>query len=183
LVLITFVGSFAVYQGVDLLIKTIPEVVKNCPLARFIIIGGKDDEIEKRKTVLKQQGALDAVSFIGMVAPDVLPDYLSASDILLSPRISGVNTPLKLLDYLKAGRSIVATDVESNRLILDDDLASFAAPEPTAMAAVIISLVENTAKREAMGKKGRKLYENKYNFPNFTKKLKACYEFVQADTP
>ena len=182
-ILITFVGSFAVYQGIDLLIKTIPEVTQKCPLARFIIIGGKNDEIEKRKLILQQQGALEAVSFIGMVAPDILPDYLSASDILLSPRISGVNTPLKLLDYFKAGRSIVATDVESNRLILNDDLAGFAAPEPTAMAAAIVSLVENNDKRKAMGERGRKLYESTYNFPNFTQKLKACYEFVQTGTP
>jgi len=181
-ILITFVGSFAVYQGIDLLIKTIPEVTKKCPLARFIIIGGKNDEIEKRKMILQQKGAQKAVSFIGMVAPDILPDYLSASDILLSPRIRGVNTPLKLLDYFKAGRSIVATDVESNRWILNDDLAGFAAPEPTAMATAIISLVENNDKRKIMGEKGRKLYESTYNFPNFTQKLKACYEFVQTGT-
>lgn len=181
-ILITFVGSFAVYQGVDLLIKTIPEVAKSCPLARFIIIGGKNDEIEKRKTILQQQGVLNAVSFVGMVAPDVLPDYLSASDILLSPRISGVNTPLKLLDYLKAGRSIVATDVDANRLILNEDLARLAAPEPATMAAAIISLIENPDKRKTMGQKGRKLYESKYNFSNYTKKLKTCYEFVQAES-
>ncbi len=116
-VLITFVGSFAVYQGVDLLLKTIPEVTKNCTLARFIIIGGKNDEIEKRETVLQRQGALKAVTFVGMVAPDVLPDYLSASDILLSPRISGVNTPLKILDYFKAVDDLIGEMVAS----IDED--------------------------------------------------------------
>lgn len=177
-VLITFVGSFAVYQGVDLLIESIPEVARSYPQARFIIIGGTDEEIENRKTILQQQGALKAVNFIGMIAPDILPDYLSASDILLSPRISGVNTPLKLLDYLKAGRSIAATDVEANRLILNESLAELANPEPVAMAAAIISLIKDADKREAMGREGRKLYENKYNFHNYTKKLAACYKFV-----
>lgn len=178
-ILITFVGSFAVYQGVDLMIKTIPEVARNCPHARFIIIGGKESEIAKRKAILKEQKVLKAVSFLGMVPPDVLPEYLSASDILLSPRISGVNTPLKLLDYFKAGRSIVATDIKANRLILNDDLAKFAAPTPAAMAAAIIFLIENSDKRKTMGEEGRKQYENTYNFFNYTKKLKACYEFIQ----
>lgn len=177
-VLITFVGSFAVYQGVDLLIESIPEVVKSCPRARFIIIGGTEAEIEKRKTVLRQQGVLQAVSFIGMIAPDILPDYLSASDILLSPRISGVNTPLKLLDYFKAGRAIVATNVEANCLLLNNKLANLADPEPTAMAAAIVSLVEDADKREAMGRQGRKLYESTYNFHNYTNKIDACYTFV-----
>ncbi len=182
-ILITFVGSFAIYQGVDLLIASIPQVVQTCPQARFIIIGGTAEQIDERKNILQRQGALDAVSFIGMVAPDTLPNYLSASDILLSPRLSGVNTPLKLLDYLKAGRSIVATDVEANRLILNEDLANLATPDASDMAQKIISLIENDSTREAMGKAGRKLYESTYNFHNYTKKLEACYTFVLQSSP
>lgn len=182
-ILITFVGSFAIYQGVDLLIESIPEVVKSCPQARFVIIGGSAREIEERQKILRQKNVLEAVSFIGMVAPDTLPDYLSASDILLSPRLSGVNTPLKLLDYLKAGRSIMATDVEANRLILNADLATLAAPEPQDMAAKMISLIKEKERREAMGRKGRKLYESTYNFHNYTEKLAACYTFVLQSGP
>lgn len=177
-ILVTFVGSFAVYQGVDLLIASIPEVVQRCPQARFIIIGGTEDEIGARKRLLGDQGVPGAVSFVGLVAPDILPAYLVASDILLSPRISGVNTPLKLLDYLKAGRAIVATDVEANRLILSDELAEFAAAEPAAMAAAITSLVRDAGKRESMGGKGRMLYESTYTFHNFKNKLRDCYAFV-----
>jgi len=182
-ILLTFVGSFAIYQGVDLLIESIPEVVKSCPQARFIIIGGTEKKIEERKQILQQQNVLDAVSFIGMVAPDTLPDYLSASDILLSPRISGVNTPLKLLDYLKAGRSIMATDVKANRLILNEKLATLAAPTPKDMAEKMISLIEEKDMRETMGREGRKLYESTYNFHNYTEKLAACYTFVLQGEP
>ena len=177
-ILITFVGSFAIYQGVDLLIASIPEVVKKCPQARFVIIGGTAEQIEDRKQILDRQNVLEAVSFIGMVAPDTLPDYLAASDILLSPRLSGVNTPLKLLDYLKAGRSIMATDVKANCLILNETLAVLAAPEPGDMATGMISLIDDNEKREAMGREGRKLYESTYNFHNYTKKLDDCYTFV-----
>lgn len=178
-VLVTFVGSFAVYQGVDLLIQAIPAAVKACPRVRFVIIGGRDEEIEERKAILREQGAAGKVSFIGKIPPDELPDYLSASDILLSPRISGVNTPLKLLDYFKAGRSIVATDVEANRLILNDELADFASHGPAALADAVCSLVADRERRETMGKKGRRLYERTYNFTNYVRKLKACYDSVQ----
>jgi glycosyltransferase involved in cell wall biosynthesis len=85
---------------------------------------------------------------------------------------------LKLLDYLKVGRSIVATDVEANRLILDEKTALLATPNPSAMAAAIISLVSDADRREKMGLQGRKLYETKYNFREYTKRLTACYAFV-----
>ena len=49
-----------------------------------------------------------------------LADYLAAADILLSPRLGSVNTPLKLLDYLKAGRAIVATATAANRMVVGE---------------------------------------------------------------
>ena len=174
-VLVTFVGSFAVYQGVDLLLQAIPFVVRRCERARFIIIGGTEAEIVERREMLAKEGVAEKVNFLGKIAPDILPDYLAASDILLSPRLSGVNTPLKLLDYLKVGRSIVATDVEANKLILDESTSVLAAPEPEILAKAVENLIDNNEKRNMLGKNGRKLYEQKYNFQEYCKRLAACY--------
>jgi len=179
-VLLTFVGSFALYQGVTLLFAAIPEVVAQCPRARFVIIGGTDREISEAKKSLEIQGAAGAVSFLGKIAPDQLPDYLAASDILLSPRLSGVNTPLKLLDYLKAGRAIVATDVEANRLLLDRETARLAPADPKSLARAMVELVEDPAARNSMGERGRKLYETRYNFREYSKRLADCYATLRS---
>lgn len=177
-ILITYVGSFAPYQGIDLLMRTITEVMKGLHKVRFIIIGGKDAEIENRISTFRNQGVPDSITFMGMVAPDKIPVILSASDILISPRTSGVNTPLKVLDYLKAGKPVVATNVEANSLILNDNMAVFSEPNPKSMATAIISLVENPEKRKLMGLEGRELYETKYNFQSFSNSLNACYKYV-----
>jgi glycosyltransferase involved in cell wall biosynthesis len=177
-ILITFVGSFAVYQGVDLLFASIPHVVFHFPQVRFLIIGGSKSEIIERKAALSKDGIAEKVSFLGKVAPDLLPNYLAASDILLSPRISGVNTPLKILDYLKVGRAILATDVESNRLLVDDKTAVLVAPDPVAFAKGIATLVKNQDKRETIGIAGRHLYETRYTFQQYRKRLAYCYEYV-----
>jgi len=71
----------------------IPTVVKNNERARFVIIGGNPEEIAKNRNVLIEQGVAAHVTFLGKIAPDILPDYLAASDILLSPRVSE-STPL-----------------------------------------------------------------------------------------
>ncbi len=177
-VLVTFVGSFAVYQGVELMFSSIPHVLRRCRELRFIVIGGTDVEIQEKKELLAEEGLLDKVSFLGKVAPDLLPDYLAASDILLSPRVSGVNTPLKILDYMKVGRAIVATDVESNRLLLDETTAVLAAPEPVAFADAIAALAMDAEKREALGRAGRHLYETRYNFKEYSRRLDNCYSYV-----
>ena len=95
-----------------------------------MIVGGTEAEIAERKAQLREKGCEDRVSFVGKIPPDSLPCTLAACDILLSPRIQGLNTPLKLLDYLKVARSIAATDHPANRLVLDESTALFAAPEP-----------------------------------------------------
>lgn len=177
-VLIAFVGSFATYQGVDLMFASIPEVVKQCPQARFIIIGGSQEEIANRKMILEKEGAAKNVNFLGKVSPDILPHYLNASDILLSPRASGVNTPLKILDYMKAGRSIVATDIPSNRLLMDEKNGMLMEANSAEFAKGIVTLIKDEKKREEMGSENYKLYKSKYNFDQYCIRLSDCYKYV-----
>jgi glycosyltransferase involved in cell wall biosynthesis len=176
--LITYVGSFAVYQGVDLMFAAIPAVVRQRPEARFIIIGGTEAEIAERRKALGDRKVRRAVTFLGKIPPDELPPYLSASDILLSPRLAGINTPLKLLDYLKAGRAVVATNTEANRLILDETTSVLVDPSPEAFAAGIRLLLADDALRARLGRKGSRLITEKYNFDEFKKRLARCYEDV-----
>lgn len=179
--LITYVGSFAVYQGIDLLFASIPLVCRSNAKARFIIIGGSPDEIAAREQDLRAAGVLNHVTFAGKIAPDTLPAVLAGSDILLSPRISGTNTPLKLLDYLKAGRAIVATDNPANRQILDESTAVFADSHPESLAAAILRLLDDAALRERLGAGGGALVARKHNFVCFQSALAKLYAHILQD--
>lgn len=170
-----YVGSFATYQGIDLLFAAMPLVLQKLPNACFAIIGGTPEEIAKRRAQMEQLGFGDRIRFPGKVHPDRLPDYLAAADLLLSPRLAGVNTPLKLLDYLKAARAVAATDHPANRQILDESVAVFAPPEPDAYATAIVDLLIDDARRTALGAEGRRRMDTLYNFGEFAKRLTACY--------
>ncbi len=173
--LVVYVGSFAVYQGIDLMFEAMPRVVQQNPRARFVVIGGTSEEIAERKRWLTKRGIDGAVVFPGKIPPDDLPSHLAAADVLLSPRSAGNNTPLKLLDYLKAGRAIVATDHEANRLILDDTCAVLVEASPPAYAEGICRLLSDVALRERLGRCGRRKVEAQYNFAEFKRRLAACY--------
>jgi len=176
--LATYVGSFAVYQGVDLMFEAIPEAVRLHPGMRVVVIGGSPEEIADRQRQLRGQQVEAFVRFPGKIAPDLLPDYLAASDLLLSPRLHGTNTPLKLLDYLKAGRGVVATDTTPNRLILDERVAVLTAPDPRAFAQGMVDLAQDSQRRERMGAAGQAFVREHYNFDVFKTKLAACYQGV-----
>ncbi len=177
-IIIGYVGSFAVYQGIDLLFDAIPLVVHKVPKARFAIIGGSQAEIAACRARLEAAHCPDAATFIGFVDPDKLPSYLASFDILLSPRISGMNTPLKLLDYLKANVPIVATDCEANRLILDKTTAELTPLTPDGFAKGIVRLCTDPARREALAGAGQDILRAHHSFPVFKDGLRKCYEYV-----
>ena len=179
-VLATYVGSFATYQGIELLFGSMPAALAACPKLRFVIIGGTDAEIAHWTAWLRERGCEGRVSFIGKRPPDRLPCYLAASDLLLSPRIQGLNTPLKLLDYLKVSRGIVATDHPANRLILDESVALLAPPEPEAFGAAVAALANDPARRGALAERCRGLVDEKYNFGTFRNGLREVYATVLA---
>ena len=176
--LIAYVGSFAVYQGIDLLFAAIPLVAAAEPRARFVIIGGSPEEIQSRKAALAAAGFPQAALFLGHIAPDQLPDTLAAADILLSPRLAGMNTPLKLLDYLKAGAAIVATDCEANRLILTPEIAQLTPLTPDGFAAGILALCRDPGRRARLARAGGGLLASRHNFALFREALRLCYTYV-----
>lgn len=180
-VLMAYVGSFAVYQGIELLFAAIPEVIRRAPRARFMIIGGTPMEIQERIEWLNKNGAGHAVKFLGKIPPDELPNYLAAADVLISSRIAGANTPLKLLDYLKVGRCILATDNAANRQILNDESAFFVKPDVDSFAAGLAELAGDEARRERLAAKGKTLVRDIYNFAEFKRRLKIVYDELAAD--
>lgn len=175
-VVAAYVGSFAVYQGVDLLFESFVRAAQQNSDLKLVVVGGSRGEISSRSRWLRERGCLDRVIFQGHVDPDALASYLKAADILVSPRLSGVNTPLKLLDYLKSGRAILASDTSANRLILDPETACFADPDPASMGRGLLELASDHTKRITLGCNGRKLIDSKYNYQAFRNMIAQVYK-------
>lgn len=175
-VIALYVGSFAVYQGIELMFESLHIALKDSPQLRLVVVGGTPEQITKRNQWLDERGIRGAVRFVGFVAPDQLPNYISAADFLLSPRSSGINTPLKLLDYLKAGRAILATDNVANRRIIDEKVAVLKNADAESYAGGMVELAKFAHNRHRLGIEGRKLVDKIYNFIQFKRLLKACYD-------
>ena len=174
--LLMYGGSLAVYQGVDLLMDSIPRVVSRHPKARFVIICNPSPAAEQKKAQLAERGVAGRVTFLGPVHPDQISNYLAAADILVSPRLAGANTPLKVLDYLKAGRAVLATDTEANRLLLNESIALLVPPTPEALTDGFDRLIADPSLRERLAAAGRAEQQRAYTFDVFRDGLNRCYQ-------
>ena len=176
--LFMYVGNLKSYQGIDLLLESFPFVIKKSKSARIVIIGGKDDDITRYKKKSESLGISSNVQFLGPRPVRNLAGYLSEADILVSPRINGDNTPMKIYSFLGSGKPIIATRLMTHTQILDDSTAVLVESEPKSFAEGMILLTENEDLRQKLGERGKNLAEEKFNFLNFQTKVYKIYDSI-----
>lgn len=173
--MVLYTGTFEAYQGLDLLFAAAAHVARSRPDVRFVLAGGQPDQIAKAKSRAASAGAAGAVVFAGQRPADEIPAFLDAADVLVSPRSSGTNTPLKLYQYLRSGRPIVATRLLTHTQVLDDEVAILAEPTAGSLGDAILQAIESPERARAMGERARHLAETKYSYDAYLNRTReAC---------
>jgi glycosyltransferase involved in cell wall biosynthesis len=178
-IMLLYTGNLEPYQGVDMLVKSLSFVLREAPGVRLVIAGGEPGQIDELKRRARQAGVEFSVHFTGKIPLEDVPSLIKASDILVSPRLKGENTPLKIFDYLASGKPVAATDLPMHTQVLTKSTASLAPPEPALFAGAILKLVKSPSARARLGKNGKKLVKENYSFDVFSDKILSCYSFIE----
>ena len=138
---IFYVGHLFPVKGVDVLFDVHPFLA---PDEIIYFIGGTDEDIERYRQKWEAAGAPNSIVIAGRKPHQDIPLWLRAADILTIPNTakdpagSIESSPSKLMEYMAAGRPIIASDVPAIRDTLSDDMGYFAAPDsPEAIAGQI----------------------------------------------
>jgi glycosyltransferase involved in cell wall biosynthesis len=161
---VLYTGTFEAYQGLDLLFASARLVLDRRPDTRFVLAGGRPDQVVAAKADAARAGLSDAVIFAGQRPSEEIPAFLDAADLLVSPRSSGTNTPLKIYQYLRSGRAIVATRLLTHTQVLDDRVSILTEPTPEGFAAGILSGIDDPEMARGVGQRARHLAETKYSY-------------------
>jgi glycosyltransferase involved in cell wall biosynthesis len=173
--LVLYTGTFEAYQGLDLLFAAAAHVARRRADVRFVLAGGRADQIERARAQARATGAGDVVVFAGQRPAEEIPDFLDAADVLVSPRSSGTNTPLKIYQYLRSARPIVATRLLTHTQVLDDDVAYLADATPAGFGEAVL---------DALGERARRLAETKYSYDVYLNRTRqACAYLTGEGTP
>ena len=118
--MVLYTGTFEAYQGLDLLFEAMAHVRAARPEARLLLAGGKPDQVERaRRAGARGRDRRRRRSSPASGRPSEIPAYLLACDVLVSPRSRGTNTPLKIYQYLRSGKPIVATRLLTHTQVLE----------------------------------------------------------------
>ena len=176
--LVLYTGTFEAYQGLDLLFDAARLVLARRPDTRFVLAGGRPDQIEQARAAAARAGLGDAAIFAGQRPAEEIPSFLDAADLLVSPRSSGTNTPLKIYQYLRSGRAIVATRLLTHTQVLDDDVAILTAPDAAGFAEGILSGIEDPAYARAVGARAHALAETKYSYEAYLARTRQAFAYL-----
>jgi glycosyltransferase involved in cell wall biosynthesis len=180
--IVLYTGTFEAYQGLDLLFDAMAIVHRALPDARLVLAGGRADQVERARAQARAAGIDAATVFAGERPAPEIPSYLLASNVLVSPRSRGTNTPLKIYQYLRSGKPIVATRLLTHTQVLSDDTAILTGATAAEFAAGVLAGLNDAERAARVGRQARVLAETKYSYEAYLEKTRqACAALLPAN--
>jgi glycosyltransferase involved in cell wall biosynthesis len=173
--IILYSGTLEPYQGVHLLLESMVDL-RHSP-AVLVVVGGRPEQVDELAKRASELGVGHSVRLLGTIPSTVIPAYLMAADVLVSPREKGRNTPLKIFSYLRSGRPIVATDIASHTQVLDEHSCVLVRPTAQGLAAGIQSLLDDGPIRDN-AVEGARTLQAEYGIERYVRGVARAYEFV-----
>ncbi len=155
-----YFGSLVAGRGVEL----ICELAQRLPDVEFLMLGGNPEEVEAWKT---RTAAQANIRWLGHVPNAEIPLYQAACDVLLMPyqrevtirgkgNTAEIMSPMKLFEYMAAGRAILSSDLAALRVMLHDANSVLLPPDdPAAWADALVKLRKNPEKRKRLAAQAR----------------------------
>jgi glycosyltransferase involved in cell wall biosynthesis len=168
------VGRLSVEKGVDIFLHAAARVLAHCPDAKFIVAGDGPDRAEL-ETLIDQLGIRGSVRLLGR-RDDMSSLYASLDVMVSASRQEGL--PIAILEGMASRLPLVATAVgEVPTVILDGRTGMLVPAEaPDLLAAAIIELLRDPAKRERLGSAARQLIQDEYSAARMTADYLRVYE-------
>lgn len=176
--LVAYAGTFERYQGLDVLLQAFVQVHQKRPDAMLFLIGGTPQQVDQLRRTAEALGLAPHCEIRGRVTPAVARRYLVEASVLVSPRILGTNTPLKIYEQLASGVPLVATRIPSHTQVLDDEVCVLVDPTPASIADGIVEALSNAPRREAVVAAARRLYASRYSREAYAAKIRNLLEVL-----
>jgi glycosyltransferase involved in cell wall biosynthesis len=178
--LVGYVGVMGRQEGIDLLLQAARAILHDHGRTdvHFGLVGG-GTSLEEMKALAAELGIADYVTFTGRVPDAELLAMLNTADVCVNPDIANEmndkSTMNKIMEYMALGKPIVQFDLTEGRYSAQDASLYARRNDPADMAAKILELLDDPARRAAMGAYGRRRVENELEWRYEVPKLRAAY--------
>lgn len=176
-----FIGSFYAYEGLDLLLDALPELIRQRPDVRLLLVGGGPQEANLRQQA-ERLGLGDHVIFTGRVPHQDVGRYYDLINVLAYPRhpmrLTELVTPLKPLEAMAQGQLFVASDVGGHKELIEHGKTGilFKAGDCKALSEALLGLLNDCQRWPELKANGRHFVEVVRNWRNSVANYVAPYQ-------
>lgn len=178
------VGRLVRKKGFDILLRALPQVIREVGPVR-LLIAGRGDLHEELVALAGRLGVNNYVNFTGAIERDRLPALFRSCDLLAVPsmhdergNVDGL--PNVVLEGMASGVAIVASEVAGIPQVISPEETGLLVPEkdPEALAAAIVRLLREPELRARLGREARKRVEKELNWPAVARQFEQVYREV-----
>ncbi|NOZ64410.1 MAG: glycosyltransferase [Caldiserica bacterium] len=167
------IANFYPEKGQRFFLEAVPHIKREFPETEFILAG----EGEKRKAMenlCKEMGIDGMVKFLGLC--EDIPAILSSLQVLVIPSVRE-GLPNVLLEALSTGTPVVATRVGGIPEVIRQGEEGILIPpgDPMSIKQAVCFLLSHPEKAREMGRKGRKLAENRFSLQRMLQDYEGMY--------
>jgi glycosyltransferase involved in cell wall biosynthesis len=173
--LIGYVGVLGRQDGVDYLIRAVAHLVYDLKRTdAFCVIIGRGSAMADLRNLTSRLGLDQHIWFTGFVPDADLIRYLSTVDICVDSDpanpFTDRSTMMKMTEYMAMGKPIVAFDLTEHRETARDAALYVPPNNEFEFARALAALIDDPARRHAMGAYGRRRIETelewRYSIPH-----------------
>lgn len=149
------------------------------PMLRFVVVGD-GPERARLEQLADELGV--PTRFLGHRPNDQVPDLVAAMDVVVLPsRFEGM--PLAMLEWMAAGKAIVASRVGGIPSIVQDEQEALLVPprDSVAFAQAIARLLDDPSERRRLGKAARRRQRAEFRFEHTLDLLEGLYARLYAE--
>lgn len=170
--LIVYSGSLQPFEGVDDLVECVSQLAVAFPQIRLVVASATNNPaiVSYYLSLIDQYGIKDRAMLLEMLTPSEVVDLLAAADILVIPKkdhpANHAAMPIKLAEYLAAGKPIVASSIGDIPQYLShrEHALLFEPGNVTQMREEIAELLSNKELSEELGRSAQRLADEAFDF-------------------
>jgi glycosyltransferase involved in cell wall biosynthesis len=179
---VMWVGGFYPWHDLDLLIDSFTRVLQKQPKAKLVLVGEGQTRPAVTQKIMRS-GLGHAVIMTGAIAHTSVPEMVSIAEVAVVPAApvpasrGGTGTPLKLFEYMAAGKAVVATALNQATEVIQHGHNGLLveAGNVNGFAKAILDLLDDSEKRGRLGQNARQDAVEQHSWEQYTRRLVEIY--------
>ena len=176
--IVMYTGVLNAFQRIDYLLRAFAVVSKQLPDALLMMVSPLVSESHRRehKKLADQLGISDAIMWIAPHSLDDLPSYLALASVTVISRPECPGHPVKLLNYMLAGKPIVCFEGAAKGLRHLHDAFIVPNHDCEALGKGIITLLKDRALAAKLGANARTTVLDNFDWRRICERIERIYD-------